>query len=92
MLCFVMRHSAHILLKMGASSVTSLFCMQGFYQEAGRAGRDGKPSDCILYYSAGDMPRIIQLLRGGARGRSKRGHFQKGMDLLNQVCLLIGLG
>ena len=59
--------------------------MQGYYQEAGRAGRDGQDSECILYYAAGDVPRIIQLLRGGARRAAKRGQFQKGMDLLNQV-------
>ena len=37
---------------------------QGYYQEAGRAGRDGRPSDCVLLYARADIPRLIRLQRG----------------------------
>jgi ATP-dependent DNA helicase RecQ len=36
--------------------------LEHYQQEAGRAGRDGLPAECILVYSAGDFARWRQML------------------------------
>ncbi len=43
--------------------------LEAYYQEAGRAGRDGESADCLMLFSAGDIMTARFLIENGSESR-----------------------
>ncbi len=55
--------------------------IENYYQETGRAGRDGEPSACIMLFSQADIPRVKFFIDTIVDETERR----KSLDALNKV-------
>lgn len=59
--------------------------IEGYYQETGRAGRDGLKSDAILFYSAGDVFKLKRFATVEGNAEQSRIMLKK-LDQMAELC------